>query len=714
MLDRLPVSSKMGIYLQNTTGVHYDVVLDVSEGISNLNTRENQKINFSSKKEVGQNMITLSARLFAKGLKPLDVGSDGNCFFRAVSHQLFQNSNFHQIVRSTAIDYIRSHPEQFIESIANNSFSEYINTMSVNGTWAGAIAVQATSDALNCVIDITESALNFNATTIIHPAIQRAKYTKIHIGHNDELHYVSTTTCSENNSKTSEDTTNTSKVKLEQAQKLESPEKQISSMSSKTDSMKRKICSFIDPGKGQHELECKKSKYDPEKIKYSDISETQKCIRSFHDLVKSGPEYICTCCDQLWYRTSVKVCKPSSYNMCPGNILKLCCTNVKSVDNIEWICYTCHSNLEDGKLPACSKANGMKFPQKCDLLNLTPLEERLISPRIPFMQIHELPRGGQFKIHGNVVNVPANVNSTVNVLPRSMNELQTIPVKLKRRLGYKHHYAFQTIRPLKVLKTSQYLGKNSKLFINEGIQVNDSFLDTYTNEIGNNLLYEPKCMNEQGDQSNTNPIIEGEKNKLNNINKQHELENKDKDLINCKTSEDSSDDNWCEIEERPAPVMDTLLAEPDTAQDSDLVFNFAPGEGNKPLGLFTDKDSEYLSFPTIFCGERRVDNKDRLVPVHYSTVCKWEMRSRDRRVAQSVPNIFYKLKKLQIKRIQDTASIALRKCKTKGKKYKAGDLKSEACIQKLVHLDEGFRVFRNLRGSPPYFEKCKKDLFAMI
>jgi hypothetical protein len=361
----------------------------------------------------------------------------------------------------------------------------------------------------------------------------------------------------------------------------------------------------------------------------------------------------------------------------------------------------------------------MKFPLKSDLLNLTSLEERLISPRIPFMQIHELPRGGQFKIHGNVVNVPANVNSTVNVLPRSMNELQTIPVKLKRRLSYKHHYRFQTIRPMKVLMAAQYLAKNSKLFINEGIQVNDAFLDTYTDKMGNNLLYEPKCMNEQGDQSDTDqdlvsssPVLENEKDKVNN--KQHDFENRSKDFISSKTSDNNSDDNWCEIEERPAPVMDTLLVEPDTVQDSELVFNFAPGEDNKPLGLFTDKDSEYLSFPTIFCGERRVDNKDRLVPVHYSTVCKWEMRSRDRRVAQSVPNIFYKLKKLQIKRIQDTTSIAIRKCKTKGKQYKAGDLKSEASIQKLVHLDEGFRVLRNLRGSPPYFEKCKKDLFAMI
>ena len=64
---------------------------------------------------------------------------------------------------------------------------------------------------------------------------------------------------------------------------------------------------------------------------------------------------------------------------------------------------------------------------------LTPLEERLISPRIPFMQIHELPRGGQLSIHGNVVNVPADVNSIVNTLPRPINESQIIPIKLKRK-----------------------------------------------------------------------------------------------------------------------------------------------------------------------------------------------------------------------------------------------------------------------------------------
>ena len=85
------------------------------------------------------------------------------------------------------------------------------------------------------------------------------------------------------------------------------------------------------------------------------------------------------------------------------------------------------------------------------------------------------------------------------------------------------------------------------------------------------------------------------------------------------------------------------------------------------------------------------------MPVHYSTICKWELRSRDRRVAQSVPNIFYKLKKLQIRQIQGSASLSLRKCKTKGKTYTAGDLKSESSVNKLINLDEGFRVLQSNR-----------------
>ena len=69
---------------------------------------------------------------------------------------------------------------------------------------------------------------------------------------------------------------------------------------------------------------------------------------------------------------------------------------------------------------------------------------------------------------------------------------------------------------------------------------------------------------------------------------------------------------------------------------------------------------------------------------------------------------------MKIKQIQDIPSIFFQKAQDKGKKYTASDLKSEGHLNKFIHLDEGFRVLRNLRSLLPFFEKCKKDLFAMI
>lgn len=97
------------------------------------------------------------------------------------------------------------------------------------------------------------------------------------------------------------------------------------------------------------------------------------------------------------------------------NFVQSCITGVESIGNIKWICSTCHLNIKEGKFLQCSKAIGMSFPDKTSVLDLIPLEERPISPRIPFRQNRELPQGGQLSIHGNVVNVPSDANSTVTV-----------------------------------------------------------------------------------------------------------------------------------------------------------------------------------------------------------------------------------------------------------------------------------------------------------
>ena len=166
--------------------------------------------------------------------------------------------------------------------------------------------------------------------------------------------------------------------------------------------------------------------------------------------------------------------------------------------------------------------------------------------------------------------------------------------------------------------------------------------------------------------------------------------------------------------------MDTMLDdyEPIIPQlDEPLIpqeLTFAPGEGQIPVSVFKDENAEYLAFPTIFCGQKRPDNCNQIHKVHYSDICKYELRCVDRRVAFNVPNLFFKVKRLQIKQVCGKVTLALQCFKTKGKKLKVKDILDDTERQKLINLDEGYYIFRTIRNSPAYLEKRKKDAFAMF
>lgn len=87
--------------------------------------------------------------------------------------------------------------------------------------------------------------------------------------------------------------------------------------------------------------------------------------------------------------------------------------------------------MKEGKVPPCSLINEFSFPPELDL---TPLEERLVALKISFMHLREKSRGGQLSITGNVVNVPVDVATTIQKLPRLQSENETIPLKFKQNL----------------------------------------------------------------------------------------------------------------------------------------------------------------------------------------------------------------------------------------------------------------------------------------
>ena len=93
-------------------------------------------------------VILMHSRSYELGLQTIDVGGAGDCFFRSVSHQIYGNNNHHMQVRSVGVQYMRDHPERFVESNAENSWLRYLNNMCIQCTWADALIVQAVADAL--------------------------------------------------------------------------------------------------------------------------------------------------------------------------------------------------------------------------------------------------------------------------------------------------------------------------------------------------------------------------------------------------------------------------------------------------------------------------------------------------------------------------------------------------------------------------------------
>ena len=56
-------------------------------------------------------------RLRRQGLRPLEVGGMGNCLFRAVAHQLYNDASHHLELRCAGVQYLQNNPERFIESV---------------------------------------------------------------------------------------------------------------------------------------------------------------------------------------------------------------------------------------------------------------------------------------------------------------------------------------------------------------------------------------------------------------------------------------------------------------------------------------------------------------------------------------------------------------------------------------------------------------------
>lgn len=99
------------------------------------------------------------------------------------------------------------------------------------------------------------------------------------------------------------------------------------------------------------------------------------------------------------------------------------------------------------------------------------------------MQIRRLRHVyGQYGIYGQIINVPVEVNTMVNMLPRNIEDDHCFYVHIKKKLIHKTSYVHGLINKRNVKEWLQYLVQ-TPLYVHHNISINNEFFNQHAEEI---------------------------------------------------------------------------------------------------------------------------------------------------------------------------------------------------------------------------------------
>ncbi|XP_050528041.1 uncharacterized protein LOC126898135 [Daktulosphaira vitifoliae] len=370
----------------------------------------------------------------------------------------------------------------------------------------------------------------------------------------------------------------------------------------------------------------------------------------FHRKFKNNSfGHSCAVCNRLWWKGDLKNTTDAH-----ADILQNILPNF-NIGSTFKICSTCRSALDKGKIPLLSTYNGFSYPKiPLHLPKLNIIEQRLISPRIPFMQIRRLRHmNGQYGIYGQIINVPVKVDTMVKQLPRNLEDDHCFYVHLKKKLIHKSSYVHGLVSKKNIKEWLSYLVK-TPLYIHENITISEAFLNNYSDtEINNDISIE-------------------------------------------------------EYSEH-VPIEDNLTAQQQTMLwNEDEMLLMAPGEKSAPKSLLFDQYAEELSYPTIYGGQFR--NYKEGCNVTSFMQATSELRRADRR-ATDPQHLLYVAAKIMRQRVSSSVNVAFKHVGSNTKITKA-DIQSEEYINCCIESNLAF--LRCIPNSAWYWTERKKELFAMI
>ncbi|CAG9799161.1 unnamed protein product [Chironomus riparius] len=188
------------------------------------------------------------------------------------------------------------------------------------------------------------------------------------------------------------------------------------------------------------------------RVKRNQMLSWIEVMEQYFECIKEGPTYNCYSCDRLWFKKSIK-------NITRDKLKDCGCTDtfIEEVlleefvnEKVYQFCFTCYTNIRAKKYPRFNVNKSLlAFPKLPDIItSLTPLEERLVATRIPFMKIFALGVDRQFGLKSGVINIPVDVPKMFKTIPIKPEQSGVIHLKLKRRIGMQNHYLYERIPPM--------------------------------------------------------------------------------------------------------------------------------------------------------------------------------------------------------------------------------------------------------------------------
>jgi len=151
---------------------------------------------FSSGASSDPSKPTIGGNKFAE----YQVAPDGNCLFRAISHQMYGTEEKYKSVRSEIVSWLKNNEnfpvdedgtilKDFLETDVYGNWNRYCQYMSRDSTWGDHIALIAAAEVFKSKIQIQSTVPSEeNTWIVIEPKKAKAEKT-LWLKHYHELHY---------------------------------------------------------------------------------------------------------------------------------------------------------------------------------------------------------------------------------------------------------------------------------------------------------------------------------------------------------------------------------------------------------------------------------------------------------------------------------------------------------------------------------------------